>query len=237
MTLAKRCTAVAAALALTASATCASAQIIVYDPTSYAKLLQEAQTALKQLTALETEVTQGRQLLTSLNQATEVNRIASALSAPALRAFLPDAQAFAAAAGGDISPLGAIGAAAQAIRSANRIYAPPAGDVAGGELSAAGDRAALALAAAEAVGEAGAGRLPGLETLAGAIDQATSARGVLDLNARLAAEQAMIANDQMRLSGLAMTEAAQEKLADQRERERAAAASAARLALYRSGFQ
>jgi type IV secretion system protein VirB5 len=59
----------------------------------------------------------------------------------------------------------------------------------------------------------------------------------MDLQARIEAEQAMIANDQMRLSGLAMTQAAQAQVQTQRDQERAAAASQARLSLYQSAFQ
>jgi type IV secretion system protein VirB5 len=72
--------------------------------------------------------------------------------------------------------------------------------------------------------------------LQGALGGAGDARAVLDLGARIALEAAMSANDQMRVEGLLMTQASEEKLALQRERERAAAASAARLALYRSAF-
>lgn len=47
----------------------------------------------------------------------------------------------------------------------------------------------------------------------------------------------MIANDQMRLQGLAMAQAAEQRLQDQRDRERMAAARKARLDLFRQGFQ
>ena len=230
---------IAAALAalLTARSAPAHAEVIVYDPTSYAKLLQEAQTALNQLKQLEQQVAQGQQLLTSLNQISNVNTLATSLSQPALRGFLPNADAFVSAAQGDLTALGALGAKAQAIRSANQLYTPPPSDAAGADLVAAGNRAALNLATAETVGEAGASRLSGLQQLTSALDTAPNARAVLDLQARIAAEQAMIANDQMRLQGLAMTQAAQAQMQTQRDRERAAAASQARLTLYQSGFQ
>jgi len=218
----------------------AQAEMIVYDPTSYAKLLQEAQTALNQLKQLEQQVAQGQQLLTSLNQISNVNTLATTLSQPALRAFLPNADAFVTAAQGDLtalSALGALGAKAQAIRTANQLYTPPAGDPAGADLAAAGNRAALNLATGESIGEAAASRLAGLQQLTSALDTAPNARAILDLQARIAAEQAMIANDQMRLQGLAMTQAAQAQMQVQRDQERAAAARQARLALYQSGFQ
>ncbi len=225
------------AAALLCAAAPAHAQIVVYDPTSYAKILQQAQTALTQLDQLKQQVAQGQQLLTSLNQISNVNALATSLEQPALRVFLPDAGAFVSAARGDLTALGAIGTRAQAIRSANRLYTPQPGDQAGADLAAAGNRAALNLATGEAVADAAAARLAGLKQLESALDTAPNARAVMDLQARIAAEQAMIANDEMRLRGLAMAQAAQEQMQTQRDREKAAADSDARLALYKAAFQ
>jgi type IV secretion system protein VirB5 len=102
---------------------------------------------------------------------------------------------------------------------------------------AAGNRAAINLATGQATVQAGAMRLAGLQQLQSGLDTATNARAVLDLQARIQAEQAMIANDQMRLQGLAMTQTAQAQLQTQRDQERAAAASQARLSLYQAAFQ
>jgi type IV secretion system protein VirB5 len=59
----------------------------------------------------------------------------------------------------------------------------------------------------------------------------------MDLQARATTEQAMIANDQMRLQGIAMAQAAEDRLQAQRDRERMLAARDARMATYRRGFQ
>jgi type IV secretion system protein VirB5 len=182
-------------------------------------------------------VTQGRQLLDSLNPITNVNALASALNAPALRGVVPDATAFVAAARGDLTALGRIGQQAQAIRQANRLYTPATNDLIGQALAAQGDRVARDLATAQAIGTAGGARLQGLQDLQTAIGSAPNARAVLDLQARLGAEQAMTANDQVRLQALAMSQAAEDRLARQTAQERAAAAAEARLALYKSGFQ
>jgi len=215
----------------------AHAQLAVYDATSYAKLIQQATTAVNQLNELKTQVTQGQQLLSSLNDASGVNRIASALGVPSLRSFLPDTSAFSAAAKGDFSALGAIGAKADAIRSANRLYTASADDPLGADLEAAGQRAARDLALGQSVTDAGAQRLEGLKDLQAAIDSAPNARAVMDLQARATTEQAMIANDQMRLQGIAMAQAAEDRLRIQRDQERAKAESASRMTLYRSSFQ
>lgn len=233
----RRLIATIAVVAIGLGAPTAQAAMIVYDPTSYAKLIQQAKTALDQLTVLKNQVQQGQQLFDSLNQASGVGRIGSQLGQPALRDFLPDVSALAAAAKGDLQSLGAIGGRAQSIRDANRLYTSKAGDSVGADVEAAGQRAARDLALGEAVSTAGMQRLAGLKVLQQSIDTAPNARAVLDLQARAATEQAMIANDQMRLQGLAMAQAAEDRLQTQRERERMLAAREARMASYQRGFQ
>jgi type IV secretion system protein VirB5 len=232
--------------AILASSSSAHAQMAVFDSTSYAKLLQETQTALSQLQKLEKQVqqgeqliTSGQQLLTSLNQVSNVNSLATMLSQPALRSFLPDANLYVSASGqgGNLSTLGVIGQAAQTIRTANQIFTATPGSSYGANLTTTGNQVALTLATGQAVVQAGGARLAGLQQLQTAIDAAPNARAVAEIQARLAAEQAMIANDQMRVQGLAMTQAAQTQQQAQQNAERAAAASQTRLALYQSSFQ
>lgn len=222
---------------VTLGGSAAHAQLAVYDATSYAKLIQQATTAVNQLNELKTQVTQGQQLFSSLNDASGVSKIASALGVPSLRSFLPDTSALSAAVKGDFSALGAIGAKADAIRSANRLYTAPTDDPLGADIESAGQRAARDLALGQSVTDAGAQRLEGLKALQAAIDGAPNARAVMDLQARATTEQAMIANDQMRLQGIAMAQAAEDRLQAQRDRERMLAAREARMAAYKQGFQ
>jgi type IV secretion system protein VirB5 len=221
----------AGAAALSLCAPAAHAQMAVYDAASYTKWIEQAQTALHQLHQAE------EQLLQSLNQGSNVGAIAQSLEAPALRQLLPGVSALTAAARGDLTGLGAIGTQAAAIRSGNRLYTPLAGDPLGPDLEAAGMRAARDMALGQAVATGGQQRLTGLQALQQSIDTAPNARAVLDLQARAAIEQAMIANDQMRLQAMAMTQIAEDRVQAQRDRERVSAANSARLALYRSGFQ
>lgn len=216
----------------------AHAQMAVFDSANYAKLLQETQTALSQLQQLEQQVQQGQQLLTSLNQVSNVNGLATVLEQPALRSFLPDANSYVAASSnaGNLSTLGVIGQAAQVVRTANQIFTAPTGS-AYTSLTTSGNQAALNLATGQAVVQAGATRLTGLQQLQTSIDTAPNARAVAEIEARLVAEQAMIANDQMRIQGLAMTQAAQGQMLTQQNAEKAAAASQARLSLYQAAFQ
>lgn len=214
----------------------ARAQQLVYDPTAAARLLQQYETAVQQLEQLRAQVQQGQTLLGSLNTGSTVNTLAAELESPALRAVLPDAQALAFAARGDMSALGALGTAAQAIRAADRLYTPAASDPVGSDLEAAGNRAALGAALGQQVADVSAQRLRGLQTLQANIGQG-DARAALDLQARLEAEQALLVNEQVRLQGLAMAQAAQDRLQDQRDRERAAQSHADAQELFRSMTQ
>jgi len=227
--------ATAAILALTASA--ARAQEIVYDPTNYGKMIEQAETGLKQLQQLQSQVQQAQRLYDGFNQASGVNSLATLLESPQLRAVLPDAASFISAGNGNLRALGRIGARATQIRNGSRIYTAAHPDAYSQALDAAGARAALNLALGERVTDAGTQRLAGLQQLQASLDTAPDARAVMDLQARLTAEQAMIANDQMKLQGLAISQSAQDRLAAQQQQERAAAASDARLAAYKAAFQ
>lgn len=215
----------------------AAAQEIVYDPTNYAKLIEQAETGLKQLQQLQSQAQQAQRLYDGFNQASGVNGLATLLESPQLRAVLPDASTFVSAANGNLTALGQIGARATQIRSSSRIYTAASPDGYSQALEASGNRAALNLALGESVADAGTQRLAGLQQLQAALDSAPDARAVMDLQARLTAEQAMIANDQMKLQGLSMSQAAADRLASQQQQERAAAASDARLATYKAAFQ
>jgi type IV secretion system protein VirB5 len=215
----------------------AHAQFAVFDASNYAKAIEEATTALNQLHQLETQVSQGTSLLNSLNVNSGVNALATVLQQPALRTILPDINAFVAAGRGDMAGLGSIASAAQSIRTTNRLYTPAAGDNLAADIEAAGDRAARDLAAGQAVVTAAQSRQAGLQQLQASLDSTTDARAVLDLQGRLQAEQALIANDQMRLQGVAMSQAAEDRVQQQRDRERMEAARDARISLYKAQFQ
>ncbi|MBI1406057.1 MAG: type IV secretion system protein [Caulobacter sp.] len=221
----------------------AQAQEIVYDPMAYARMIEDALTALQQLEALKKQIEQGDELFDSLNQLSDVNALAGQLGLPEVRNPLPDMAALRAAADGDLSALGALAERAEAIRRETRLYAPPAGETGPAEayyrdsLERSGLRTARDLALGEAVGQAADARLEGLETLRRALDTAPNARAVMDLDARLAAEQALIQNEQVRLQGLALMQAAEARLEEQRAREQAEAARAARMSVYERAFR
>ena len=225
------------AVTLTAmTAVPAHAQQVVYDPTSFAQMVKDARTAIEQLDSLKAQVQQGQELFASLNELSNVNAIAERLGLPEIRNPLPDMATLRSAADGDLSALGELAERADAIRRETRVYTPDAPSAADA-LERSGARTARDLAIGETVDRAATDRLEGLETLRRALDTAPNARAVMDLNARLAAEQALIQNEQVRLQGLALTQAAEARLEDQRARERIAAERSARMDAYRQAFQ
>ncbi|GLK47734.1 hypothetical protein GCM10017620_07070 [Brevundimonas intermedia] len=235
--------AAAVAALVVAGAPAARAQQIVHDPRALAQMIEEARTTLDQLKALQTQVEQGQRLFDSLNNLSDVNALAGELGLPTVRNPLPDMRSMRAAANGDLGALGDLADRANAIRRDTRLYTPPTGDLSPADayyrdsLERAGARTARDLAVGEAVAGAADRRLEGLETLRSALDTALNARAVMDLEARLAAEQALIQNEQVRLQGLALTQAAEARLEEQRARERAEAARTARMSVYERAFQ
>lgn len=240
----KRIVCVAAlAAALSLGPASVHAQHIVHDPTAYAQMVREARTALDQLEQLREQIRQGERLFESFNAGSGVNALARELGLPEVRSALPDARSLRAAAEGDLAALGALADRADALREASRIYTPPTEPPSGVDrfyhdaLERAGARTARDLAIGEAIDQTAGRRQAGLETLRQALDTAPNARAVLDLEARLSAEQALIQNEHLRLEGLALTQAAEARLEAQRARERAAAARDARLAVYREAIR
>ena len=221
----------------------AQAQHIVHDPRAFAQMIEEARTTLDQLRALQTQIEQGEALFESLNEVSNVNALARELGLPEVRSPLPDIRALRAAADGNLSALGALADRADRIRRDTRLYSPPSGDLAPAAayyrdaLERAGARTARDLAIGEAIGTSADRRRDGLEALRAALDTAPNARAVMDLEARLSAEQALIQNEQVRLQGLALTQAAEARLEEQRRRERAEAARAARMRAYEEAFR
>lgn len=215
----------------------ASAQMMVHDVTSYGSLLRQAATALDQLKELQAQVAEAKRLYDGFNTASGAGALAGLLKTPELRAFVPDIETYVAAAQGDLAALGEVGRKAATIRAEARLYTAPTDDALGQDLERQGDRAARDLALGRTAADVGARRLDGLNQLLAALDTAPNARAVMDLQACIAAEQALGVNDQMRLQGLAMAQDAEARLQAQRDRERAAAAREARMQRYRSGFQ
>ncbi len=242
--------ATAAALMLTAAAP-ASAQMTVTDPGAYVRMLRQLNEARAQLQELQTQVRQGTELISQgqrlyddFNKLTNVNSLAGVLNNPALRRHLPaEVQDTSRLLNGTLSDLGSIGTRASSIRDANRLFTPVTSGLSTVEqyyqdsLVKSGDRAARDIALGESAYRTAAQRQAGLDELRMALSNARTAKEVMDLQARIDAEQALIANDQMQLQGLAMMQDAERRLAEQRDREARAAMYRQTMDDYRAGFQ
>ena len=223
--------ATAALILAVAGAPRANAQIPVTDAGSLGQLIQQGVTAASQLQQLQTQVQQYQTMLKALNPTADINNVATLLQNPTVRNLLPPSISnLGNLTSTNLSSLGSISGAAQAIRTANRLYTAPT-DTSGltdaekyysQALEDSGNRAARDLAAGQQVASVTDSRQTGLDQLRQQINAAQNPTDILNLQARLQAEQAMISNDQVRLQGVQMQQAAQDRLDQQRAREEAA---------------
>ncbi|MFN3573979.1 MAG: type IV secretion system protein [Phenylobacterium sp.] len=213
----------------------APAAMIVHDPTNFAKLVEQARTAIDQLETLKRQVAETEKLVTALENGAELGTVADVLSAPEVSAALPAAADLGGLAA-EIEGLGELGARAKAIRRAERIYTPDEASPHAAALERSGARVARDLALTEAVSEALAARDRALQDLAQTAASAESPRAVLDVQAQAQAATARAANDQLRLAALQWAARVQEAQEAQRLAEAAAAARAERRALFRATF-
>lgn len=231
----RRLSATVLAVAGVAAAT-APAAMIVHDPTSYVQLVQQAQTALDQLESLRTQVDQGRRLVETLDQASNIGDIAGVLEQGPWRSSLPDTDIFQAHRT-TLDDLGALTERTRRLREDQRVFAPDPTNTHDQRLEAAGVRAARDMALAETLNSALAQRDTALSSMDQALASAPSARAVLDLQAQTALEQTRLANDQLRLQALQLAQAAETRAIEQAEEERVALARRRRMAAYAATFQ
>lgn len=238
--------AAAAALSFAAAAPASAIGFgeIVSDPGAYVRFAAELEELQRHYAELQKQVAQGKQLYDDFNKLTDVNNLAPRLNSPGLRRYLPDeVQDTARLLNGGLADLGSIGSRATAIRDANRIFTPATSGLSPAEqyyqdaLVKSGDRAARDIALGESAYRTAAERQAGLDELRLALNNAKTAKEVMDLQARIAAEQALINNDQMQLQGLAMMQDAERRLAEQRDREQRAVKYRQVMESYRAGFQ
>ena len=238
----------AAAALMMAAAAPAQAQLglgqIVSDPGAYARFASELTELQRHYETLQQQLSQGKQLYDDFNKLTDVNSLAGALNNPALRRYLPaEVQDTSRLLNGSLTDLGSIGSRATSIRDANRLFTPVTSGLSPVEqyyqdsLVKSGDRAARDIALGESAYQTAAQRQAGLDELRLALNNATTAKEVMDLQARIAAEQALINNDQMQLQGLAMMQEAERRLAEQQDREKLADQLQRSMNEFKAGFQ
>lgn len=200
---------------------------IVFDPSVFARqfeqlteLKKQLDTLTSQLKVAQDQLNQSKQLYDSFNKLTNVNDIGALLNTPQFRKVLPqqfsDIEKLAAGQGG-----GNFASAINQYLNQNRAYASNSGNsYYHGELDRIARQTGAKHSMGQAVYDTASQRIDALEQLRTRISSATDVKDVLDLSARLQAEQALLQNDVLRMQGLAMIQQARTDMDGQREREK-----------------
>lgn len=220
------------ALALAVTTAPAAAQgIPVHDTANYLQALATVQHT-SQMIQQGTQVIQTAQRqLNAFQELTNVNAVATNLENTAVRNVLPGGTTnVGAMLTGNYAQLGALGSQAQAIQNGYAIA--PSGSASVDTqynqlLQQVTAPAATKMANGASILAIAQQRTAGLEQLRTALDTAQDPKQVMDLNARIAVEQAHLQNDMIKLQALKMSEEAQASANSAIAASSSAAASAA----------
>jgi type IV secretion system protein VirB5 len=198
----------------------AHAQYPVVDAGAIARLVQQIATLQQQLDTMRDHLNQARQQYQSITGRRGMEQLLSGT----VRNYLPpDWQALEAAINGAQANYAALSAQLQATVNANAILTPQR--VANlsiherQQLEAARRSAAILQVTSRRAIETSSRRFDSLQQLINAIPSATDQKATLELQARIAAEQAMLQNEQTKLMVLYHAAQAEELARRQRSRE------------------
>ena len=203
----------------------ASAQFAVIDVGAIANLVQQLQTMRQQLETTRDQLLQARQTLDAMRGGRGMEHLLTGT----VRNYLPSSwQEFEAAVNQTTAAYGALSMQFQALVRENAVLGPEVlarlSQRDRFELEAARRSAAIMQATTrQALGTSG-DRFNSLQQLIDAIPGASDQKAILDLQARIAAEQAMLMNEQIKLNLLNQTTQAEERARQQRVREEALSA-------------
>ena len=208
----------AAPVALAAFASPAAAQgIPVFDTSTYVQALAQVQNTVKMIDQGKQQIQQAQDSFNSLSKLTNVNSIAPQLLNSQVRNLLPNTTIDASTLlSGDLSKLGSLGTLASQIQS--RYTMNPS--------SSSSSDAAYAQALKDATGQAATTaalgentlsvsqiRMQGLDQLREQLSSAKDPKDVMDLQARIAVEQAQLQNDALKMQAIRMSQEGQASLA------------------------
>ena len=193
--------------------------IPTFDVSTYAQTLATVRNTMAAVEQAKAQVAEAQRLYASMNKLTNVNGIATVLNDGTVRNVLPaEARDLTKLMSGDLSNTGAVGQRAEAILRRSNMdtgLGDGGSDVARAyddALLSSGQKAASSAAVAETAFGVTTSRTQGLEQLRTALNSASDAKQVADLQARIAVETAHIQNDQMQLQSVALRQAAQDRL-------------------------
>ncbi len=219
----------AAPLALGLAATPAAAQgIPVFDSSTYLQTISTVTNTAKIINQGVQQIETAQNQLNSLQKLTNINSVASNLSNSSVRNIMPTTTMDAGTLfGGDLSKIGSLSSSANSIQSQYTLSGTTSADAAYSQaLKDATGSAAVTAAFGENTLAVSQTRMAGLQTLQAKLDTATDPKDVMDLQARIAAEQAQLQNDQLKMQALQMAQAGRANLSISAA-EAATAASAA----------
>lgn len=206
----------AAAIAL-ASAACPAQGIPVIDA---ANLVQTVQQVVNDITKINNQVQQITQLQNQLASMNGIRGLGTILDNPLLRNYVP-AQAYTLVNAVDTSGYAGLGSTAKALRDAAMVY--NCGDLEGSARTAC--QAALAQpyqqkGMLQDAMNAAASRLSQIGSLMGQVDSTSDQKAVLEIQARIGAENALLAHEMTQIQMLQGMADAEERIARSRDRER-----------------
>lgn len=202
----------------------AEAQIPVTDVGAIAQLLIQVQTLDQQLQSIQNQLTQARMEYSSITGARGMQNLLSGIN----RNYLPSTwtQVQSAMSGGG-GVYGALSGSIQTSIASNAVLSPTAlASLSPSErtvIQAQRQSAALQQALSQQALSATSNRFASIQQLVNAIPTATDQKGILELQARIAAEQGMLQNDETKLHMLFKAAQADEAAQRLRAREQAIA--------------
>jgi type IV secretion system protein VirB5 len=224
----------AAGIVLVLAASDARAQgIPVFDSTNYIQALATVTNTAQQVQQAVMAVQTAQQQLASLQQLTNVNSIGTILSAAQNRDIMNGVTDLTSLASGNTTQLGAIGQQAKQLQSGYQITSSGNSTVDqqyNQLVQQTTGQVATQAAYAQNLQQVAANRTTGLEQLRSALDTASDPKQVMDLQARIAVEQAHLQNDMIKLQAYKMAQDAQNAAAAQNAFASRAAATSATLA-------
>ncbi|WP_041557922.1 type IV secretion system protein [Novosphingobium sp. PP1Y] len=207
----------AAPMALGLAAAPAAAQgIPVFDSSTYLQTISTVTNTAKIIDQGVQQIETAQNQLNSLQKLTNINSVASNLSDSSVRNILPTTTMDAGTLfGGDLSKIGSLSSSASSIQSQYLLSGTSSADAAYNQaLKDATGSAAATAAFGENTLAVSQTRMAGLQTLQAKLDTATDPKDVMDLQARIAAEQAQLQNDQLKMQALQMAQSGRNQLAN-----------------------
>jgi len=213
---------VATAIAMVAPA--AHAQFAVIDVASVTQLVTEVQNLEQALTVAREHLAEAQAQLRSMTGDRGMEQLLGGTS----RNYLPgDWGQLTAALDDTSSDYSALSSAIRQVLAQDAVLTPQQIDTlspsARQQLAADRNTAALLQAVSHAALANASGRFADLQQLIGAIATASDQKGILDLNARIGAEEAMLENERTKLAMLVAAAQAQHWADEEQDRERAIA--------------